>query len=483
MKNIFKIITLVTGLIASTGMLSSCKKNLELKAPYQLTGGNAYPNLDAYVNQLNGIYGSFASANYYNGFLSCTAECLTDNVYETVESLVNYQQVANWIYLPNEGYMASVWAQPYNVIYQANIIINGIDAFKTEGESKYNRALGQALAARAIAHFDLLKAFAPELDRNSTKLGVTIKTTTDISFPGRNTVKEVYDAVYADLNKAITLLSNTDIVINSTSNRAYIDVYGAKAALAKVALYAKDYPTAITNASACIAQYPLASAADFPGIWNDSKVNEVIWSIQNNSGDPGSPFPSADIMSFRFDRNTFGIHPSLLGLYNQANDIRFKTYFFIRNTVGGTNNYGLQKYRGKGAASDNLVNFKVFRTGEMYLIRAEAYANTAGQDANASADLNTLKTARISGWVNTAYTAAALTSAIEDERRRELAGEGQRWFDLKRTTRTINRPTAGLGNPNAQIRTALAASSPKWAWPIPESEIRANGSMKQNDGY
>lgn len=463
--------------------ISSCNKNLELTPKYSSTTDNTFTKLDDYARQLNGVYGSFASPSYYNGFLGCTSEAPTDNVYETIETLVNFQKLANWEYLANESYMRSVWLQPYVTIRQANIIINGIEQFSTENTKKYNRILGQALAARAIAHFDLLKAFANNLDRNSTDSGVPVKTNTETTFPARNTVKEVYDAIYTDLTKAITLLSDVDVSVNSGSNRGFIDVWGARAAFAKTALYAKDYTTAITHATACINQFPLSSRVNFPAIWNDASTNEVIWNVQNNAGDLGSPFPSGDVMSFRANRNTFGVHLSLLNLYDQTNDIRFSTYFFIRSTTGGINNYAFQKFKGKGASADNLVNFKVFRAAEMYLIRAEAYANTSGQDGSGSTDLNALKTARIQGWVNINYTGNVLKDEIANERRRELCLEGHRWFDLKRTTRVISRPVAGLGNPNAQIATSLSSSSNKWVWPIPSNEILANSAMVQNSGY
>lgn len=463
--------------------ITSCNKNLELNPPYSSTSGNAFTKLDDYAGHLNGVYSNFASINYYNGFFGCTADAPTDNIYETIESLVNFQKVANWEYLANEDFMESVWLQPYSVIRQANVIINGIDQYSSENTKKYNRVLGQALAARAVAHFDLLKAFANNLDRNSTDLGVPVKTTTDITFPPRNTVKEVYDAIYTDFAKAIVLLSDVDVPVNSGTNKGFIDLWGAKAAFAKTALYAKDYSTAITHATACINEYPLSTRANFPGIWNDANTNEVIWNVQNNAGDPGGPFPSSDVMSFRANRNTFGAHISLVSLYDQVNDIRFSTYFFIRSTSGAINNYAFQKFKGKGAAADNLVNFKVFRVAEMYLIRAEAYANSTGQDASGSADLNALKTARIQGWVNVNYSGAALKDELVNERRRELCLEGHRWFDLKRTTHVISRPVAGLGNPNAQIAVSLSSSSNKWVWPIPANELLANRAMVQNTGY
>jgi hypothetical protein len=484
-----KILQYSGALLISGVLFSACNKNLELAPPYQLTTANAFTNLESFNQQLSGVYGGgtttsagFASPNYYNGFLGPTADIFTDNLYETIESLVNYQAESNWDYLSNSFYMQETWRQPYNVIFQANSIINNIDKFKDENVKKYNRILGQALTARAIAHFDVLKSRANNLDRNSSDLGVPVVKTTEIALPARNTVKEVYDAIYADLTQAITLLSDVDININSSTSRAFLDVWGARAAFARVSLYAKDYATAITSSTAVINQFPLANRTNYPGVWNDSRIDEVIWAIQNNSGDPGTPFPSSEVMSFRFNRNTYGIHPSLISLYDQVNDVRFSTFYFVRNTTGGSTNYALQKFRGKGAASDNLVNFKVFRTSEMYLIRAEANAQT-GKPVEANLDLSTLKTARIAGYVHVPLAGQALLDEIQNERRRELAAEGHRWFDLKRTTRVINRPVTGIGNRNAQVKTSLTSTSPKWVWPIPEVEVRANPNIVQNPGY
>ena len=494
MKNKFLIVWAFSAGLLTVG-LTGCDKNLDLQAPYALTPSNAFTDLASYQRQLNGVYGSFASANYYNGFYGVTTEMLTDNCYETAESLVNFNQVHNWLYIasdPQRAYFQSMWLQIYNTILQANTIITKIDEVKSENEKLYNRILGQALAARAIAHFDALKGWADNNDRNGSGLGVPIKTTTDLAAPPRNTVKEVYDAIYADLNRAITLLGNTDAPVNSGTNRGFIDIWGARAALMRTALHARDYATATTQATALINQFPLATRAQFPAIWTDGNSIEQIWNIQNNAGDPGSPFPSAEVMSFRFNRNTFGALPAFISTFDTTGfgatgagrDIRFSSYFFLRNTSpNGNNNWGLSKFRGKGTAADNLVNYKAFRVAEAYLTRAEANALTSGQEAGANADLNALKAARIDGWVNQTLTGAALVSEIAAERRRELCFENHRWFDLKRTNRVLNRPTTGTGNPNGGVQTSLASSSNKWLWPVVEAELRANPNIQQNPGY
>ncbi|MBU6158800.1 MAG: RagB/SusD family nutrient uptake outer membrane protein [Bacteroidetes bacterium] len=465
----------------------SCKKNLDLANPYALSliPNTAFTNLDDFAAQLNGVYAAFQSTGYYNGFMGCTSEILTDNTYETRSSLANYQTIANWDYVSFEGYFSSAFVAPYNVVYQANAIITRIDAFKTAAEEKkYNRILGQAIAARAIAHFDLLKAFADDFDRNSTKPGIPIKTDIKLETPPRASVKEVYDFIYAELNKAITLLSNTDQFINA-ANRAAIDVTVARAAMARVAYYAGDYTTAIDNANEVIIEVPLADISEYPLVWTDGSTNEVVWAIQNNLGETANIFPSSDLVNFRLGRLDFAVHPSLLNLYDKTSDVRYENFFGQwPSNLGGTGEWAFLKYL--GGRGVGIANFKVFRAAEMYLIRAEAYAKT-GDEASANQDLNTLKTNRIDGYTDQTLSGADLLTEIENERRRELALEGHRWFDLKRTTRVVNRPilpgAGGTINANANVKQSLGSNSFKWTWPIPEAEMRINSNMAQNPGY
>jgi hypothetical protein len=113
----------------------------------------------------------------------------------------------------------------------------------------------------------------------------------------------------------------------------------------------------------------------------------------------------------------------------------------------------------------------------MYLIRAEAYSRN-GQPLLALADLNSVRSAR--NAVIGAETGAALLNAIFVERRKELFMEGHRFFDLKRTTRTIERAYEISGEPYVD---ELDPNAREWNLPIPQSEIDANKEIVQNPGY
>jgi len=154
--------------------------------------------------------------------------------------------------------------------------------------------------------------------------------------------------------------------------------------------------------------------------------------------------------------------------------VRYSSYF---KDVGGR--LVLSKYLAKSAQlskPDGVVNFKAFRTGEMYLIRAEASAKN-GDQATALDDLNTLRAARINGYVSETLSGTALMNAIEQERRKELICEGHRFFDLKRTTRTVSRD-------DCTDFCTLDPAAREWTWPIPQPEVDANPNiLPQNPGY
>ena len=83
----------------------------------------------------------------------------------------------------------------------------------------------------------------------------------------------------------------------------------------------------------------------------------------------------------------------------------------------------------------------------------------------------------INNYVPVVLTGQALLTAIELERRKELVGEGHRFLDLKRTSRTVVRLT------NCANFCSLGPAAREWVFPIPQAEILANKQMVQNDGY
>jgi hypothetical protein len=485
MKNIIKISFAAVLILATI----SCEKAVEKNPTHSATLENAFKSLDDFETSLSAAYTSMRGVGYYGRNQSVMADMMTDNLVQTPESLVNFIEMTDWAYTPQNGTIAETWLAGWSVINNANIIINNIDKFSSAAnQTRINRIKGQAIAIRALAHFDLMKFFADNLDRNSTSAAIPYVTLSVLenspasSKPSRLTVKEVYDAIYADIATVRTAFASIDRPINPATTRYYIDLTGLNAIQARVALYAKDWPTAITASTAVINALPLANRATFPLIWRDQSVSEVAFASLFNTGEFLSRL-AGDVFSPPINRSQFEGDNNLFATINELNDVRFgvsvrRGYATTATPVRANSRLVVVKYLGKGTALDGVVDWKAFRTGEMYLIRAEARANSS-QSALALDDLNTLRAARINGFVNGTESGAALTAAIELERRKELFMEGHRWLDLKRTTRTINRGVVVA--PTTQ--STLATSNRSWVWPIPQGERDANPSMSQNAGY
>jgi hypothetical protein len=119
----------------------------------------------------------------------------------------------------------------------------------------------------------------------------------------------------------------------------------------------------------------------------------------------------------------------------------------------------------------------------MLLIHAEALARS-GSESLGLASLNALRAARIEDYTNLNLSGQALLDAIADERRAELVAEGHRFFDLKRTTKTINRGyPCGVVAISASGECALTPSDREWTLPIPQSVRNANENMEQTPGW
>ncbi|MRX48530.1 RagB/SusD family nutrient uptake outer membrane protein [Pedobacter sp. HX-22-1] len=492
--NINKFFTAIG--LSSVLVFSSCDKVIEVEPEFSKDGSQIFTNLEDYQFALTGAYALLRQTGYYGngpqvtGAFSVLPDMMSEHVAETNNELGNYVTQTDWTYAADDTDIATTWLAAYSVITQANSVIRNIDNFASVNQDEVNKIKGQALAIRGMVHFDLLRYWGEDYSRNSTAKGVPYRTVIDLEErPARLDVKTTYDNIFRDLLEAETLLG-TKVVNTSTSAvnaRAYIDRLVVRAMLARVYLYAKDYANAESYATLVINERPLASKTNFPNIWKDASAAEVIWAVAFN---PGEGNPVSGI--YTASSNNLGYRPTsnILALYDQANDIRFPAYFASRATgasapilpFASNARKITNKHVGRGTATDNVVNWKAFRTGEMYLIRAEARALKATPDfVGALADLNTLREARINNYTPLIATGSALINAIAEERQRELYAEGHRWFDLKRTTKTITRSDCGTAT-----SCSLAPTSRSWTWPIPQGELLANPNIpqaQQTTGY
>ncbi|MCH5714896.1 RagB/SusD family nutrient uptake outer membrane protein [Niabella hibiscisoli] len=121
----------------------------------------------------------------------------------------------------------------------------------------------------------------------------------------------------------------------------------------------------------------------------------------------------------------------------------------------------------------------------MYLIKAEAELENSTGAASITAatkDLNDLRRARIYNYIDQNFTdKQSLVNALYNERFKELAFEGHRFFDLKRRNLPVERTTQDAINTSGAIK--LEPTAAQYCFPISDQEMSVNKKMIQNPNY
>lgn len=450
-------------------LLGSCKKQLDQNDPDVINEANAFKTFEHVqfgVNAAFQRYGTYATDMYKSALVSDEAKLGADNAGQGALEY-RYQYSAD---VTTGGSVIAGYYGYYSLIDQVNRVLPKIDVVETPAHliPRKDIVRGHLLGLRALAHFGLLQSFCKNYNANEP-LGVPIMIESDpLAKPARATMGAVMTQIEKDLSDAKALVpaatpaNFTDTVLNKVNIAAY---------QARIALYKGDYQAAVTYATEVINSNvkPLVSGTDFSGIWTDQNTNEILFRIRYLTGaDIGSMWTTTGSAVY--------IAPSdkLVATYSN-DDIRKTAY--IGTTSG--KNYVNKFYT--SSRGGRIVDMKACRIAEMYLIRAEAYAKLPTPNVSAgAADLNALRTARITGYVNETFASAAdLITAVLNERFKELCFEGFRLYDLKRNNLPVQRNSSDAG-PEWQT---LAAGSFRFVMPIPQAELLANPNMVQNDGY
>lgn len=391
---------------------------------------------------------------------------LSDDVYKGGQNGGAGDDSYQWTYSAATGDHNSLWSSYYGVINMANRVLEGAKTVQTNNqveEKIKQNCIGTALFIRAYTSFDLLRFFA-DFDKKEN-LGIPYsKQKVVLETLGRNTVAECYQEMTKDLETAIPLLS---LVVPETP--CYASQLAAKALLARINLYARNYNQAYQYAAEVLSQKPIVGIQQYPKIWSDETKDEIIFELTRLPGEEtiGTLFWSAD--------NSSSFEPSteLIKSYDEK-DVRLKT--FIGDGIDRDNVPVKRVNKYKGTKENvGLSNQKMIRSSEMLLIMAECKANSNITEANNL--LNKLRRARIKDWSDKNYlTKEEILQEILLERRRELCFEGHRFFDLRRFHLPIYKP---------MINKTLDVDNIRRIMPIPLAEMQGNNVIanQQNPGY
>ncbi len=456
-------------MMAAVVGFSSCKKDLDQQPTDTFSEANAFltmADVQLGANAAFGRYGAYINDIYVSALVSDEAKLGPDNSGQGALTY-RYQYASD---NTTGGDVIGAWGAYYAIIDQVNRVLPKIPTVTATPaeEPRRNILKGQMLALRGIAYFGLLQSYSKNYSA-ADPLGVPVVLESNpLAKPARNTMGEVMGQIENDLAEAksllpaVTVANFSDTIMNKINVAAY---------QARVALYKGDYAAAITFSSEVINSgiKPLVTGSQFQAIWSDDTDNETLFRIRYETS------TALGALWTTTGGNVY-IAPSdkLVASYD-ASDYRLAAYI----GANASGNY-VNKYFGSSRGG-RVVDLKACRTAEMYLIRAEAHAKKATPDLTAgAADLNALRAQRIPAYVDETFTTAgALITAVLQERFKELAFEGFRFYDLKRN----NLPVQRLASDASAAWQTLDAGNYRFVLPIPNDEILANPNVVQNGGY
>lgn len=467
----------ITHTIASLLLLScmfSCSSDfLDIDPEQNVSSEKAITDVNTLQTAINGVYSKLQSPDYYGRSMYVIPELMADNLALSTRNTGRYLDYDGFVVSEEDTFADGLWNTLYEVIVNASKAIDGaekLEAISPEQQEQIDQLTGEAYAIRALAHFDLVRLFAQPYNftADASHLGVPVinrSEDNEIS-PARNTVKEVYDQINSDLSVAMEKIAADRKDGRFTS-------YAVKALAARAYLYQEDYDNAIVWSTEVINDggFSLISNTDYPELWaqefNTESIFEIVNTIADNAGTNG--------LGHYFDPDGYADALVTTDLYNSyaGNDVRLEAIRLGAKT--GAEEEALFVYKfPKGTSRDD--NVRILRLAEQFLIRAEAYAKT-GKDAEARADLLKVVNRATPGISEIDESGTELTDRIIEERRKELAFEGHRLFDLNRNKRDVRI---------IQSENSIEVSYPndRFILPIPLNEINANPDiLPQNPGY
>jgi starch-binding outer membrane protein, SusD/RagB family len=459
---------LVILLLVTAWMSIGCKKLIEIppNPPTKITQTLQFGDSATTMTAVAGVY-SYPSTptggfTFNDGYLSVCAGLSSDELTSTVTYTPDPMQLYGYNISPFNGYVASLWQDPYQGIYPVNAVIQGVAGNSNLSTSFITQITAEMKVVRALYYFYMVNMFG----------GVPLVTSTDYKSSvqlGRASEDSIYALVLSDLTDAQLALS----VNYPSSGHIRPNLYTVKAFLSKVYLYQKNWQMAFNAADTVINSGLYSLEPDLNSVFLDGS-QEAIWQLPATSPYMATkeaqnfvPYNSSVIP-------TYPVTPLLTGAF-EAGDQRLGDWIAMSVVNTGASNdtvYYPFKYKVTYPSGGPIEDFMIFRLGELYLIHAEAAAQL-GNLPTALSDLNLVR-ARAGLGASAATTQQQVLAAIMHERQTELFCEwGNRWMDLKRTG------TAG---------SVLSAEKTGWnptdtLYPVPNSQLQLNSHLIQNPGY
>jgi len=473
-----KNILLALALFSCLG-ITSCDDLLDVEPQQSVDARDAINTPQDLQGAVIGMYSILGEPELYGTNLLLLPELqASEENLSWLGTFAGYRQVSLKNMTAENSEAQRTWITAYEGINQANIVLSKLDIM--EDPEERDRVEGEALFVRGILHFELVRMYAKAWNDGdpSINLGIPIQitpVTTEAEaavLPTRKTVAEVYAQVIEDLQAARDLLP--------ARNNERANTYAASAFLSRVYLQQQNYAGARDEANRAIEEGGFGLNPSVTAIFRNDNTAEAIFEIQQN--DQNNAGASNDGLS-TFYADLEGIGRADISVnteFSVDNPNRYTTFDLYEEDDARLNELFYEGFNFGAITTGKWTspgqNIPIVRLAEMYLTRAEAnFRLGTAVGATPLQDINTIRTR---AGLNPVLTVTL--DRILLERRLELAFEGFRIHDLKRTETDL----VGRDPDTGAVDYVIPWNADELVYPIPRREIDASrGSLKQNPGY
>lgn len=471
----FKYTFLIVALV--TISVSCRKKFLDVEDKSVLLRQQYVKDLSTLGEFLNGVY-IFLGQDFFDASNQLYPEVVADNIKPRADGYM-LRLAYSWELESTNSDNMVAYNYNYAITKACNFVIEKADEFRQANSTVADNLKAQALAVRALVNFYTVNIYAQSYNfsADGAHAGIALPVTSDPfeKVTKRSSVAEVYSSVIHDLNTAIPLFSSDDI-----SNTLVLNRIAARGLLARVLLFTQDYNSAKNLALDVISKVPLMSVPEYPEKLFTREETEALFQLApaDNYVDPRAyttNFQGGYLRGEDYEV-LFSATESIANILTEDDDDVRKSWVTNDNGEWKIMKYPVDLIPGFYPVSKSYYP-TVLRSSEMFLIVSEACARL-GKDDSAKIYLNEIRLRANPAATPVTSTGNDLLQSVYKERRKELAFEGYRMFDLLRWKNGVDRGAdATPGSP-----ASLPYPADKAIAPIPLPDVNISG-LQQNPGY
>lgn len=446
--NKYKLALLLAVLLLGT---TSCKEWLKVNSEDRIMEDAMFTSESGFYTALNGVYIDLLNSNLYGQTLTASTFDVLAQYYDTSKPLNThtYVYLANYDRQKMKDAVKDTWTKAYALIANINTLLEHCETNRDVlSDKSWHVIKGEAIALRAMLHFEMLRIFGPIYKYEPGKACIPYVNDTEREVKPLQTAADAVALITEDLKTAEDLLADVDPIItegklatdNTTGNNNFryrnqrLNYFAVQALAARVYLYAGDTNDALTYADNVIEK-----ASKFFPFATREQVNGQATSGAAATSAEDRIFSPEILFGLYHSKRTTDVFDKLFSykleaknvlkmtdygvseLYEDEGDLRKCQWQTQRDTEGNVGQFFV-KY---GDVTDNGYEFAnlipLIRMSEMYLIKAEC-----------TKDYRVLNQIRKARNIPQLKSNIGLDGYIEDEYIREFIGEGQLFWYYKR---------------------------------------------------